>query len=333
MKYKGVPFLPLLTAAAATAVVVMYRSNMRAERSRLQGRSTVIPSPYGDIEYIEHGFGSDVLVIHGSGGGFDQGEFLAHVVLDDQFHCIIPSRFGYLQSTFHQGATWDDQAHAYAHLLDQLNIQRVGVVGFSAGGPSALLFALLYPERVLSLTLISCGGAQIPAQEGKQASRQGSALLWIFLRDFPYWVVSRLFKRQLMRLMGVPKAVIGSLSPEQYRAIGHFIAGMNPASLRYAGAVFDHTGEVPGPRIADIRVPTLVIHAQDDTLQPYRNAEFFASTIPDAHLLRFQKGGHIVALIEAEDVREAVQKHILVHAGEMFAQVPTPESAGAREEW
>jgi pimeloyl-ACP methyl ester carboxylesterase len=325
MKYRGVPLLPILTAAATTVVLVKFRLSMRAERSRLQGRSTVIPSPYGDIEYIEHGFGSDVLVIHGSGGGFDQGELLANLVLDDQFHCIIPSRFGYLQSTFHEGANWEDQAHAYAHLLDQLNIERVGVVGFSAGGPSALLFALLYPERVSSLTLISCGGALISAQEGKQAGWQGSALLWIFQKDFPYWVVRRLFKRQMMQLMGVPKAVIGSLSPEQYREIGHFIDGMNPASLRYAGAAFDHTREVPGTRVAGIRVPTLVIHAQDDTLQPYRNAEFFASTIPDAHLLRFQKGGHIVALIEAEDVREAIQKHILVNAGKMFSQVPTPE--------
>ncbi len=284
---------------------------MRAARERLQGKSKVIPSPYGDIEYTEHGTGSNVLVIHGSGGGFDQGEFLADIMLDDQFHCIIPSRFGYLQSTFHQNATWGDQAYAYAHLLDQLNVQRVGVVGFSAGGPSALLFALLNPERVSSLTLISCGGAQIPEEEGKQAQRQGSALLRIFQRDFPYWIMSRLFKRQFMRLMGVPETVVASLSPEQYRASGHFIDGMNPASLRYAGAVFDHTQEVPGSRIAGIRVPTLVIHAQDDTLQPYRNAEFFSSTIPDVRLLSFRKGGHIVALIEADEVGSTVQKHIL----------------------
>jgi 2-hydroxy-6-oxonona-2,4-dienedioate hydrolase len=175
MKYKGIPRLPLLTAAVATTVFVTYRSSMRAARERLRGKSTVIPSPYGDIEFTEHGAGANVLVIHGSGGGFDQGEFLAHILLNDQFHYIIPSRFGYLQSTFHEDATWDDQADAYAHLLDHLNIERVAVVGFSAGGPSALLFALLYPERVASLTLISCGGAQISTEEGKAAHFSGSS--------------------------------------------------------------------------------------------------------------------------------------------------------------
>jgi pimeloyl-ACP methyl ester carboxylesterase len=326
MKYKGLSLRPLLTVSAATAVFVTYRSSMRANYKRLRGKSTVIPSQYGNIEYTEHGAGSDVLVIHGSGGGFDQGKFLAHIVLDGQFHCIIPSRFGYLQSTFHEGATWDDQAHAYAHLLDQLSIEKFGVVGFSAGGSSALLFALLHPEQVSSLTLISCGGAHISTQEGKQAQRQGSTLLWIFQKDFPYWVMSRLFKRQFIRLMGVPKAVVAKLSPEQYKAIGHFIDRMNPASLRYTGAVFDHTREVPGPRIAGIQIPTLVIHAQDDTLQPYQNAEFFSNTIPDTHLLSFQKGGHIVALIEVDEVSSAVQKHILANSNDLRFQIPAPES-------
>jgi pimeloyl-ACP methyl ester carboxylesterase len=325
MKYKGIPLLPLVATVAAAAVFVKYRSSMQAARQRLQGKSTVIPSPYGDIEYTEHGTGSDVLVIHGSGGGFDQGERLAQVVLDDQFHRITSSRFGYVRSTFHEGATWDEQAHAYANLLDHLGVQKVGVVGFSAGGPSALLFALLHPERVSSLTLISCGGAQIPAAESKQAHRQANALVWIFQRDFPYWVISWLFKRQFMTLMGVPKAVVADLSPEQCRAIGHFIDDMNPASLRYAGVVFDYTREVPGPRIAGIRVPTLVIHAQDDTIQPYRNAELFSSTIPGARLLSFPMGGHIVTFIE-QAVGSAVQRHLRDNAGEPPAQVPALET-------
>jgi DNA-directed RNA polymerase subunit N (RpoN/RPB10) len=45
-------------------------------------------------------------------------------VLGDQFHWIASSRFGYLRSTFQEGATFDDQAHAYAYLLDQLGIKK-----------------------------------------------------------------------------------------------------------------------------------------------------------------------------------------------------------------
>ena len=109
-------------------VSVTYFLDMNRAYERVRGKSTVIPSPYGDIEYTEGGSGPPVLVIHGSGGGYDQGELLVQAVLGDQFHWIAPSRFGYLRSTFREGATFDDQAHAYAYLLDELGVEKVAVV-------------------------------------------------------------------------------------------------------------------------------------------------------------------------------------------------------------
>ena len=38
-----------------------------------RGKSKVVASPYGEIEYTDGGNGPAVLVIHGSGGGYDQG--------------------------------------------------------------------------------------------------------------------------------------------------------------------------------------------------------------------------------------------------------------------
>jgi len=107
-------------------------------------------------------------------------------------------------------------------------------------------------------------------------------LLGIIKRDFRYWIITKVFKKQLMDLMGAKKAVIAGLSSEQREWVEHFIAYMNPASLRYAGTLIDHTGVLPGEQIAGIRAPTLVIHAADDTLQLYHDAAFAASVIPGA---------------------------------------------------
>ena len=52
-------------------------------------------------------------------------------------------------------ATPSAQADLYASLLDELKIQKVSIVGFSAGGPSALQFALRHPHRCSSLILLS----------------------------------------------------------------------------------------------------------------------------------------------------------------------------------
>ena len=59
------------------------------------------------------------------------------------------------------------------------------MIGFSRGGPSALLFAALHPERVSSLTLTSCGVAQSVVADQAQADRKGKALVAAFRYDFP----------------------------------------------------------------------------------------------------------------------------------------------------
>ncbi|MCL4859142.1 MAG: alpha/beta hydrolase [Caldilineaceae bacterium] len=308
----------LLVLALGVAGVMLwfdFRSSIVAARERVRGKSVVVPSSFGDLEYSEGGAGPAVLVIHGSGGGFDQGELIVQSVLDDRFHWIAPSRFGYLRSTFHDGATFDDQAHAYTALLDQLGIERVAVVALSHGGPSALLFAVLYPERVASLTLISCGVAPAASDEQAQANTKGNTLVSVYKEDYRYWLITRLFRKQFLQLIGVDDTVIANLTAGQRVLIDRVVDEMNPVSLRAAGVAFDNQATLPGDRIAAIRSPTLIIHAQDDTLQLYHNAEFAAATIPGARLLSFERGGHFVMVTEQEAVRAAVQGHIQDHTG------------------
>ena len=300
---------------AVVFVSAAYLWDMHHAYERIRGKSTVIPSPYGTIEYTQGGSGPAVLVIHGSGGGFDQGELIAQAVLDDSFHWITPSRFGYLRSGLPETASWDDQAQAYAYLLDHLGLQDVAVVALSQGGPSALLLAVLHPERVSSLTLISCGVAPSSAQSQAQADDKGAMLTTIFQHGWLYWAISRLFKRSLMALMGASDDVIAGLAPQQQVLLERFIDEMNPVALRSAGVVFDNQAKLPGERIAAITAPTLILHATDDTLQLYHNAEFAAATIPNAKRVRFERGGHFLIGVEQSTVSAAVRTHILDHMG------------------
>ena len=296
--------------AATIAVRASYRRAMRAASMRVDGSSQLTPSPYGDIEFSVGGSGSPVLVIHGSGGGFDQGELMVRAVLGDRYRWICPSRFGYLRSTFHAGATFEDQAHAYAWLLDQLHLDRVAVVALSHGGPSALFFAALHPARVTSLTLISAGVASSDDAAQRRASRQGDALTWLFQRDYRYWAMTSACRRQFLQVMGASGEVIERLTPDARRLADEVIDGMNPVSRRAAGVRFDNQAALPNERIADIRAPTLVVHAKDDTLQRFRNAEFAAAMIPGARLVSFERGGHLVMAVEQAAIQALVQRHI-----------------------
>ena len=305
-------FITLLILLAAWGIITYMRDMDRAYE-RISGKSSVISSPYGDIEYKTGGSssGTPVLVIHGGGGGYDQGELISNVVLDNQFFWIAPSRFGYLGSELPANATWDHQSSAYAFLLDHLKIEEVAVVAMSQGGPSALLFAVNHPERVSSLICLSCGVAASASEVQADANRKGNILKTIFQYDVLYWTTSNLFRNSLLGIIGATDEVIERLTPSQKENADHFIEYMNPASPRSAGAVFDNEAQMPGSRIAAITAPTLIIHAKDDLLQLYHNAEFAASTIPGSELMSYESGGHILMIVEQSAVKQAVTEHII----------------------
>lgn len=293
---------------AIVLVMAAYFVDMHRAYERVSEKGTVIASPYGDIEYTEGGAGPAVLVIHGSGGGYDQGELIAEAVLTDDVRWIAPSRFGYLRSGINDGASWDDQANAYAFLLDSLGVEKVSVVAMSQGGPSALIFAILHPERTSSLTLISCGVVSASTDDQVQANAKGDMLTTVFSHDPLYWVISKIFKEQLMSLMGADDTVIANLTSDQRELFERFIDYMNPVSLRSGGAAFDNKATLPGDRIAGITAPTMIFHATDDTLQLYHNAEFAAATIPNASLISFDRGGHFLIGVQQATIRAAIDQ-------------------------
>jgi len=320
-----------LLCMAATAGLLAYGRDMDRAYERVLSRGVILPSPFGDIEYLEGGRpgGTPVLVVHGSGGGYDQGELLAKAALgaNSPLRWIAPSRFGYLRSTFRPGATFDDQAHAFAYLLDQLVISRVAVVALSHGGPSALLLAALHPDRVSSLTLTSAGVAASSAAGQSDANSKGSALTAIFQEDFRYWAMTHALRGWFLELMGVNRAVRDTLTPDQRRLADEIIDFMNPVSLRAAGTRFDNQAKMPDERISRIRAPTLILHARDDGLQLFHNAEFAATHIAGSHLVAFDHGGHLLLAVHQRQLQELVVEHVSTHSSAQTSGLGTGDHA------
>jgi 2-hydroxy-6-oxonona-2,4-dienedioate hydrolase len=148
MNRRGLLILGLASAAAAAAGGATWRTfsaEMARARSRVATGSALFEGRFGAMEYATAGNGPPCLMIHGTGGGFDQGLAFAAPLADAGWTVIAPSRFGYLRSAFPADPSSENQADAFIDLMDELGIARAPVIGGSAGALSAMHFAIRHP--------------------------------------------------------------------------------------------------------------------------------------------------------------------------------------------
>ena len=289
-------FIVLLgVAAVGVAVTVRYRSEIRAVQEHIDSLgSQVAKTNCGPIEYSRTGTGYPILSIHGNGGGFDQGLSLAETYLGEGFQIIAPSRFGYLGSPLPAGAAPDQQADAYACLLDALGIQQVAIFTTSAGVTSSIQFALRYPGRLSAMVLHS------PNAPGKVDVKLPPRPVFRALlgSDFLYWLVGT-----NMISMFVPKEL--PLTDQMAADIRQAGLSVLPSSRRANGMVFDTyfgNHEINNYPLKQVKTPTLVISAVDDPAALHENARTLAERIPGARMVAIPDGGHLM-LGHTEEVK------------------------------
>jgi pimeloyl-ACP methyl ester carboxylesterase len=287
----------LLLLAFFFLLYLPYRRDIRNAYAHLESlQRQIIETECGPIEVAIRGDGEPVLVIHGISGGFDQGLGIAQSSLGDEYQIIVPSRFGYLGTPLPANATPASQADAYACLLDTLHLNKVTVMANSAGGTSALQMALRHPNRVQSLVFISTAAPTV----GEYITLPPKPVIqFVFNSDFLMWAITTHFQKMMQPAMGIPESY--PLSEEQKVQISNMIRSVLPIKPRTAGFVFDmFTSNVDMDQHPDdylmesISVPTLIIHAVDDSLASYENAKALAERIPNAELLSIPTGGHLL---------------------------------------
>jgi 2-hydroxy-6-oxonona-2,4-dienedioate hydrolase len=304
-----------LSAAAGAGAVAYaaYRKDLEAARARLDAQRQVVDSPAGPIEFAESGDGPPVLVIHGAGGGFDQGLDLAAGFLGDGYRAIAPSRFGYLGSPIPEDASPEAQADVYAQLLDALHLETVPVIGVSAGAPSAMQFCLRHPERCSALVLV----VPMAWAPDRDDTRRLSPLFVTALEkmassDLLFWTATRVARPALVKtILGTPVSVYRNAPARERRNLRQTLRGILPISARAAG--IRHDGEVASSLrrydLERIGVPALVISAADDLYDTYESAFHTAEQIPGARFLGFPGGGHLLLGHEAS-VRTEIRTHL-----------------------
>lgn len=297
----GAPLFVLVVASVAVVaagglVLRFYNREVSRARAVASRGSRIASTTAGPIEYAETGAGMPVLSVHGAGGGHDQGLANGAELVGDGFRIIAPSRFGYLGTPIPADASPSAQADAHAALLAELKVDEAVVVGISAGACSAIELALRHPNRVAALILLVPGTYAPDSPVAIEGSRGSRFALWLVNAgaDFAWWATEKIAPSVLVRFIGVPPEIVAAAPKTERDRVMRIVASVQPLSQRFPGIKIDSNPDLHRLPLEEIRAPTLVISARDDLFNTLPAAEFAARMIPDARLVVYDTGGHLL---------------------------------------
>jgi pimeloyl-ACP methyl ester carboxylesterase/DNA-binding CsgD family transcriptional regulator len=183
---------------------------------------------------------------------------------------------GMSDRTLHESdLTLDAEVATLRALLDELQLERVSLVGGSSGSCTAIAFAATYPERVERLVLYGSysDGAAIAPPKVSDAILAGVLAHW--------GLGSRLLSDMFL-------GEADAAEHDRYARLQREASSAETAAallgLVYGVDVRDH--------LRLVSCPTTVVHRRDDRAMPYRLGREVAAAIPGATFIPLQGSSH-----------------------------------------
>ncbi len=301
MLKKFLQFLLLLCLLGVAGIAYTYSSARSEALARLKQNALNIETSMGSVEYRIIG---------------DRGPYMLYIppaaydskpLISENYRVIVPSRPGYAGTELSLAATPQAQAMLYNALLDALDIDSVIVQTVSAGGPSALYFSAMYPQRTSALIAMS------PLSDSLVAT----SLPPFLATDFRFWLlinsISLAGDEVLANAFLNDHEQVASLlnQPERLAALHNVVWSLWPLSVRQRGSDNDAVQfrELNIP-FADISAPTLIVHGSADTNVPLQQSQKLVEALPHGSLQVIEGGEHMMFLTHGELIQLAFNQFL-----------------------
>ena len=171
-------------------------------------------------------------------------------------------------------------------LMDSLNVEQAILVGNSAGGSVSVAFALKYPERVQALILVD------PAL-GDYGGR------------LPAWIMPLMASPQLRRVGPLLVRSIADSGNDTIRLAWHNPSLITPETFEgyrkplqtynWDRALYEFTiaARTLDLKLAELKMPVIVIAGDDDRIIPTENSVQASKDIPGSQLVLVPACGHV----------------------------------------
>lgn len=249
----------------------------------------------GPIEYRLVGEGPAILVLNGGHTNCDSPLGHEEFFVAQGYQLVIPSRPGYGHTPSVTGRSAEAFADALIGLLNELDLERIIVVGISAGGPTTLQLAGRHPERVSKVILQNAvTGGKFPDLGTRLGAylvfnRWVERLTWSAFRAFAHAAPMGALKMMMGSLSSLnPAQVVATMTSEQQQAALSFLLASR------SGAGFLHDLQHQCGDLHRIKAPTLVIESKYDGSVESSHASYAADHIPQAELFVSPAESHLM---------------------------------------
>jgi pimeloyl-ACP methyl ester carboxylesterase len=305
-------FLLVLLAASFAGLAALYAFKPRVlfdglkavlrRRASLSRHSVRV----GDIEwpYLDGGkaTGEPVVLVHGFGGDKDNWTLYAPY-LTPHHRVICPDLPGFGENDHSVDRDYGMQAQARRlhGFLDALGIDRCHLAGNSMGGFVALRFALDFPDRLVSLTLLdNAGVAGAGTSDLQRSIKQGENPLELkTMADIDRLLAFVYRKPPFM--------------PRQFKKLllDDALANAQVLDKVFWALADEGIAGVLNARLAEVRAPTLIVWGRHDQLIDVSAVDELRRGIADSVAVIFDHVGHVPML---EAPQETAGHHLALLA-------------------
>ncbi len=264
-------------------------------------------APPVDLFARDEGHGPTVVLLHGIGSNHTVWNGVLPLLVPE-FRVVAPDLRGHGRTSAPPGSsyTFSELAEDVRRLLEGRKIDAAHLVGLSGGALLALRIALDRPERLRSLTMVS--GAAYTDAHTRSVSQRWTETYAKEGRD-P-------FALRLLKDLYYPDWIEAHLDfADQLRAQVKR-QDFGPA-VRWARSMetFDER-----PRIASLRLPTLIVQAMDDDVVDASHGRILRQSIAGAKIRILAETGHMVPVERPKETAEAIAAFV--------RQVESPSTPG-----
>jgi len=234
------------------------------------------------ISYVDlnNGISEAILMVHGHPFDHTMWEYQYDVLRE--FRIVNPDLFGYGKSEANFDKIYiEQQALDLSLLLDQLEIEKVHLMGLSMGGQIIVEFARLFPHRTKSLVI--CASTPNAEDEVSYAKRLGNA------QEIAEIGMKEHAKRTIHKYINT------NIHPPTSQVYYHLEQMMSSTPSK--GAIASHKGRAERRNnfnfLKQINVPTMVVTGDLDCFFNINDVRKVADEIINAKIFVIEKSGHL----------------------------------------